>query len=225
MIFPSILASDFSDVQKTIQCLEQDGVKGIHFDVMDGHFVPNLTFGAKLIQDSRKHSQLFFDAHLMVSSPEFWLKDFIEAKIQLFTFHLEAIQNPETIPNIKETLAKHHILMGISIKPETPWQQLIPFLEITDLVLVMSVNPGFSKQKFIPMALETLSKLHQYRKENNLNYLLQIDGGVNESNMIQCYEYGADILVLGWAYFSAKNPSELLKKEGSSLFLKQQLKL
>lgn len=196
---PSILAADFNRLGKQIKELEQNQIKLLHIDVMDGMFVPSISFGMPLITSIRKESSLFFDVHLMVQEPIRYVKEFVEAGADLLTVHVEACQDvAETLKQIKN----QNIKSGISLNPETSVEAILPYLELADVVLVMSVHPGFGGQKLIPETLEKVKKLAKIREERNLHYNIEIDGGVNQENLLEIVSSGVDMIVAGTAVFS-----------------------
>lgn len=202
IVAPSILSANFNTLQKDIECLENKGVKFIHLDIMDGKFVPNFTFGPVVLKGLNYN--MIKDVHLMVFDPVLYAKYFMQIKPDYITFHYEAVDNVfETINQIKALGTK----VGISIKPNTDVSVLDEYLELIDLVLVMSVEPGFGGQKFIDSALPKLRYLSDKKKENNYNYLIEVDGGVNEETAKLCADNGCEIVVAGTYIF------QFIKKE------------
>ena len=206
-ISPSILSADFSKLGYEIESLEKAGADLIHIDVMDGHFVPNITIGPEVIFKLRKYTTLPFDVHLMISPVHDFIKKFAEAGADIITIHPEATKNlVESINKIKSLNKK----AGVSLNPETSADKVIPVLKLIDLVLVMSVNPGFGGQKFIE---NTLNKVKFLRKEidsNKLKVQIEIDGGINFSNSQKAIDAGVDILVSGTTIFK-ENGGDLKK--------------
>lgn len=195
LIAPSILSADFSRLGEEIQKVAQNGADVIHVDVMDGHFVPNITIGACVVQSLHKVSPLPLDVHLMIENPEKYIPDFIKAGSDWITFHWEATNNPESLI---ETIHKHNCKAGISIKPATPADVLFPLLDTLDLVLIMSVEPGFGGQKFQPQALEKARAIRQ--KSDSI--LISMDGGINAETAPLAKKAGVNILVAGSAIFN-----------------------
>jgi len=208
-VSPSILSANFSKLGEDIQLIEKSGADWVHVDVMDGNFVPNLSFGAKILQDVRQLSSLFFDVHLMVNHPEHYFHDFKKAGANSITFHYEAaIHHHRLIGQLEEL----ELRKGISIVPSTPVEHLDSLLHTLDLVLIMTVNPGFGGQKLIPFCLEKVRKLVQIRRERNLSFQIQVDGGINEETFLEALDAGADNLVTGSAFFSSSDPKSLVDK-------------
>ena len=197
-ISPSILSADFSDLGKEIKKLEKGGADLIHVDVMDGHFVPNLTIGPQVIKSLRKYTKLPFDVHLMISPVHKYIKNFAEAGSDIITIHPEATKNLEK--SIKE-IKKFKKKVGLSLNPNTNISKIKKYLNKIDLVLVMSVYPGFGGQKFIKDVLKKIKKLKTLKIKNNFNYKIEVDGGINFSNSKSVINSGADILVSGTTIF------------------------
>jgi len=201
-ISPSILSADFSQLGNEIKRLEDGGADMIHVDVMDGHFVPNLTIGPPIIKALRKYTKLPFDVHLMISPVHKYIKDYAAAGADIITIHPEATENlKDSIYHIKKLNKK----VGISLNPETKINVITDFLDEIDLILIMSVNPGFGGQKFMPEVLNKIKKLKNIRKEKKLNFDIEIDGGINFDNNKLAIEAGADILVSGTSVFKNNN--------------------
>jgi len=202
MLAPSILAANFANLEKEIRKVEMAGVDLIHCDVMDGKFVPNITFGPIVINAVKKITRLPLDVHLMIEKPDDFLDDFIKAGASYLTVHQESVVHlHRTITRIKELGAK----AGVSINPSTPVNSLCEILEFVDLVLVMSVNPGFGGQKFIESSLKKIRDLKSIREENNYNYLIEVDGGVDTNTITKLKNAGVDVFVAGSAIFSKDN--------------------
>ena len=201
-ISPSILSADFSQLGKEIKKLEDAGADMIHVDVMDGHFVPNLTIGPPVIKALKKNSLLPFDVHLMISPVHKYIESYANAGADIITIHPEATNDLlESINKIKEFKKK----VGISLNPETKIEIIEEVLDQIDLILIMSVNPGFGGQKFMPEVLNKVKKLDEIRKSSKLNFVIEIDGGINFENSKLAIESGVDILVSGTTIFKNNN--------------------
>lgn len=198
ILAPSILAADFKNLGEEIKAIEEGGAKYLHFDVMDGMFVPSISFGMPVLESIRPGTELFCDAHLMVQEPIRYVEAFKKAGADLITIHYEACENVrETIEAIRKCGCK----VGISICPETEASVLTPYLADVDMVLVMSVHPGFGGQKFIPEALEKISRVRQMVEERDLPVDIEVDGGIYTTNVREVLEAGANIIVAGSAVF------------------------
>lgn len=205
---PSILAADFNHLGEDIRKVEDEGVRVLHLDVMDGRFVPSISFGMPVISSIRKESKLFFDVHLMIEEPIRYIKEFAESGADGITVHIEACSDiKSTIAEIK----KYGKKAAVSINPGTPVDKIADILEDVDMVLVMSVNPGFGGQKFIDSTIEKIEKLDNIRKDKCLDYKIEIDGGINIENIGYVTEKGVDIAVAGTAVFRG-NISENVRK-------------
>lgn len=195
---PSILAADFNRLGENIHQLEEADIRFLHIDVMDGLFVPSISFGMPVIASIRKESKLFFDVHLMIEEPSRYYSEFVKAGADGITIHAEACKDLKK--SILE-LKKHPVKAAVSIKPDTPVEIVEEFLSELDMVLVMSVEPGFGGQKLIASTLEKVKKLKALREEKGLSYLIEIDGGVNSENIQQVVQCGTDVVVAGTAVF------------------------
>ncbi|MBN1524408.1 MAG: ribulose-phosphate 3-epimerase [Spirochaetales bacterium] len=204
LIAPSLLSADFSSIKDGIALIEKAGGDWIHFDVMDGQFVPNITFGPKMIADARPHSKKIFDVHLMINTPEQFVSHFAEAGADYITIHLESTVHVHRTLEYISSLGKK---AGITIVPSTPVSLLEEVLPVVELVLIMSVNPGFGGQKFIPGSLGKLAFLKEIREKKGYNFRIEVDGGVNENTYREIIDAGADVLVMGSAFFSSKDPA------------------
>ncbi len=209
IIAPSILSADFTRLGQEIKQAEEAGADWIHVDVMDGRFVPNITIGQEVVRSIRKSTTLPFDVHLMIVEPEKYIREFAEAGSDYITVHYEAsVHLHRTVQVIKELGKK----AGVSINPATPVSVLEDILPDIDLVLIMSVNPGFGGQRFIPGALEKIKKLRDMRFERGLNFIIEVDGGVKVDNAREVVDAGADALVMGSGFFGADDYKALMKE-------------
>lgn len=199
-IAPSILACDFTRLASQIKEAEKGGADLLHIDVMDGQFVPNLTFGHQLVKDIKKITKLPLDVHLMIFNPEFHFERFIDAGADNITLHIESTVH---IHRHLENVREKGVTAGISLNPGTPVQDIAEILDIVDLVLVMSVNPGFGGQKFILSSLEKIRKVYNIREERKLSFQIEVDGGVGPGNAYEIAESGVDILVAGNSIFNS----------------------
>jgi ribulose-phosphate 3-epimerase len=201
-ISPSILSADFSQLGNEIKRLEEGGADMIHVDVMDGHFVPNLTIGPPVIKALRKQCSIKFDVHLMISPVHKYIEAYADAGADIITIHPEATENlEESISKIKSLNKK----VGVSLNPESKLDLITNYLEKIDLVLIMSVNPGFGGQKFMPEVLDKVKQLKEIKSKSNMNFDIEIDGGINFDNCQSAIEAGANILVSGTTVFKSNN--------------------
>lgn len=192
LISPSILSADFANLEREVDAVQKAGADWIHVDVMDGHFVPNLTIGAPVVRSLRKVTKMPLDCHLMIEAPEKYIKDFADAGANYITIHVEASKDPaKLLKDIRELGCKP----GITLRPATPVEKIIPFLAMVDLVLVMTVDPGFSGQKFMMDQVEKMKTLRAELNKIKSNALIEVDGGVNAETVAMCKD--ADVLVAG----------------------------
>ncbi len=199
ILAPSILAGDHACLKDSLLSADQDGRSWIHLDIMDGHFVPNLSFGPQTVADLRKHSDLFFDVHLMLDQPQEYIEPFAQAGADLISIHVEPEYDiPETLEKIRSLGKKG----GIVLNPDTPVEEVFPYLNDVELVLCMTVFPGFGGQSFIDSVLSKVRDLATLRSEKGGSFLIEVDGGVGPEHVEQCLAAGVDVFVAGTAYFS-----------------------
>lgn len=207
-IAPSLLASDFANLESEIKKVEKAGADYIHLDVMDGMFVPNITFGAPVIKAIRRCTNLPFDVHLMIEKPKRYIEDFVKAGADIITIHTEAEDDIEgTLKEIKS----YGIKSGLSVKPGTKIEEIYPYLNNTDLILIMTVEPGFGGQKFIFEMMEKVKSLKSKLKEQKLNVLIEVDGGIDSKTVKIASEYDVDICVAGTSIFGQKDIFKAIK--------------
>ena len=209
IVAPSILSADFGNLERDIKMVDRSEAEWVHIDVMDGVFVPNISFGYPVMKPIRKATSKVLDVHLMIVEPERYVKRFVEAGADYVTFHHEACADPRaTIAEIKAAGAK----AGVSIKPATPAEAVFDYLAEVDMVLVMSVEPGFGGQSFMPNSLDKVRALRKEIDAKGYNCLIEIDGGISEKNAREVYEAGVDVIVAGSSVFGAENQEEAISK-------------
>ena len=208
-IAPSLLAADFSNLAQDIDRIRHAGANYLHLDVMDGIFVPNISFGPPVIASIRKKTKLFFDVHLMIKNPQRYIENFIRAGADSITIHLESTSRPkDAIQKIRD----HDMKAGIAISPATPYESVLPYLDMVDMVLVMTVEPGFGGQEMIPETLEKVRAIKKYVDEHDLDVNIEVDGGITAENVHLAIEAGANVIVAGSAIFGSKTPSKVIAK-------------
>lgn len=212
-VAPSLLSCDFLHLADEIKALESAGVDYLHFDVMDGQFVPNISFAFPILNQIKQMTDLTIDTHLMVEQPERYIQTFAEAGSDIITVHVEATKHIHRVIQLIHSTGKK---AGITLNPGTPIEQIVPLLSEVDLVLVMTVNPGFGGQQFIESCLKKIEFLNQYREVHHLTYEIEVDGGVNAQTAQLCSDAGADVLVAGSYFFKHEDyavPTEHLRGE------------
>jgi len=206
----SLLNCDLANLKNIVKKLESLDINVLHLDIMDGSFVPNLTFGPPLIKCLRKYTKCFFDVHLMIEQPQKSVQQYINAGAELVVFHYEALDE-QKIQNLIFKIKNNNIFCGISIKPKTEVPKIYPYLKYLDLVLVMTVEPGFGGQKILTECVSKIKLLDEYRKKEKLQFLISADGGINENNIREIIKLGCDLPVVGNAIFSVKNFGQKVK--------------
>jgi ribulose-phosphate 3-epimerase len=206
-IAPSILSADFARMGDSVAAAQRAGADWLHIDVMDGHFCPNLTMGPDMVKAVRRVSDMFLDVHLMVTNPENFFKSFFAAGADLMTFHIEIAPDPRDKIKMVRDLGCQ---VGLSLNPDAAVEAVLPYLHEVDLVLLMSVFPGYSGQKYIPKSTARAAQLHDHIVRHNLSCLLEVDGGVGRDTAPELLAAGADVFVMGSAFFGDPNPARLV---------------
>lgn len=208
-IAPSILNSNILEIKKSIDLIEESGVKRLHIDLMDGEFVKDMAFGPKFIKDIRSYTKLIFDVHLMIDRPEAKINNFLDTGADILTFHIESTNHAM---DIIQQIKQQNIKAGIAINPATPIENIKPVLPFVDEVIVMTINPGTTNQVFIPEMLEKIQILSKWKKELNYQYDIEVDGKISSDNITQCQEAGASVFVSGGYIFDSENPIKQINK-------------
>ena len=209
ILAPSLLAADFTKLGEQIKETERCGAQFLHIDVMDGIFVPSISFGMPLIESIRPVTKQFFDVHLMIVEPERYIQEFVDCGADGITFHLEAAENPQ---RVIDRIHKAGVKAGISIKPGTPLEEVYPYLSKVEMVLIMSVEPGFGGQSFLPEAFGRIRKTREYLDRHQLAARLEVDGGIGKKNVREVMAAGADVFVAGSAVFRKRSIEENIRR-------------
>ena len=208
IISPSVLAADFSKLGDEVKKVHSAGAQYIHLDVMDGIFVPNISFGPPVITSLRKVTDIFFDVHLMITEPQRYIKDYVDAGADLITFHYESCEDPASVVKL---IKSYGVKAAVSIKPATAPEEIFPLLREVDMVLVMTVEPGFGGQSLMPECLDKVRILRREAIRKGVKLNIEVDGGVSADNAAYCTEAGANVLVAGSALFKTKRPRSVMQ--------------
>ncbi|MBO7310593.1 MAG: ribulose-phosphate 3-epimerase [Clostridia bacterium] len=207
IISPSVLAADFSKLGDEVKKVQNAGAQYIHLDVMDGVFVPNISFGPPVISSLRKVTDIIFDVHLMIIEPERYIKDYVDAGADIITFHYESCKDPEAVIDL---IRSYGVKASMSIKPATPPEAVYPLISKLDMVLVMTVEPGFGGQKLIPETIDKVRSIRRYADKNGLQIDIEVDGGITPENSGNAISAGANVIVAGSAVFRSENPAKAI---------------
>ena len=209
-VAPSILSANFNELYNEVKSVESADY--LHIDVMDGHFVPNISLGACVYKNLKNKVDLVLDVHLMISDPRKYAIDFIKAGADILTFHYEAVNTKEEVLELIDFIHQNNVKVGISIKPGTNVKVLDEYLDLVDLILVMSVEPGFGGQSFMPVALDKIKYLKQEKMNNNYKYEIEVDGGINKETSKLCVDAGCEVLVAGTYIYNSDSREKLIKE-------------
>ena len=207
----SLLAADFSQLARDVKRVEEAGADLLHLDIMDGHFVNNISFGPGIVRSLKGKTKLPFDTHLMIENPQRYIKEFAEAGSKIITFHIETVKNPKKVAKLIKLIKKAGCSPGISLNPPTPISEIKPFLKNVDLILIMTVNPGFGGQEFISSTLRKIEKLRKIINSKKLRVDLEVDGGINQETAKMAVSAGANILVVGTYLFQSEDIKKRIK--------------